>query len=269
MFEVRVSSMFLSRSHLDFIISNTAREYQYRCEFDSSDYSNPFLVKSRQHAAKLSDGTFLVPRPRDLDLLYAAVALSVGTHYFDPPTSSIAIMSKSCCFTCKVHTVLKCCIKCRGAVQYCSKSCQKQDWKQHKQICQFLNVGDGAVQVRSDVHVDRYTTSEEKFEMVRRSFNEDDKRFFKLFTESTREGSRAAAREMQKIAARQTPSNQKMLLLYSLFLLMHTDPKKLRWPNSPLRIMFQSVDANLCLAIAEEEDSPEEAAPPIDLSGRP
>jgi hypothetical protein len=100
--------------------------------------------------------------------------------------------------------VLKCCIKCQ-AVQYCSKSCQKRDWKkQHEKICQFLNVGDGAVQVQIEDHKDNFENVEEQFQGAERSCDEDGKRFFKLFTESTREGSRAAALEMKKIAARQT-----------------------------------------------------------------
>jgi hypothetical protein len=98
-------------------------------------------------------------------------------------------MSKNCCFTRKTHTVVKCCIKCQ-AVQYCSKSCQKKDWKQHKQICQFLNVGDGAVQVQSDKHVDRYAGLEEQFEITRRSLNEDMKRFFKSLLNRRARGER-------------------------------------------------------------------------------
>jgi hypothetical protein len=136
--------------------------------------------------------------------------------------SSIIIMSKSCCFTCKAHTVVKCCSKCQ-AVQYCSKSCQKKDWKQHKQICQFLNVGDGAMQVQTDEHVDGYADSEESFQDTKRSYDEDDKRFFKLFTESTREGSEAAAREMKKIASQQTKYNQATMLLHSICLLMQVN----------------------------------------------
>jgi hypothetical protein len=165
-------------------------------------------------------------------------------------------MSKSC-FTCKVHTVLDCCSNCQ-AVQYCSNSCQKADWKQHKEICQFLNVGDGAMQVRTDKHVDGYAKLEETFQGAERSFDEDDKRFFKLFTESTHEESLAAAQEMKKIAARHTKLNQKAILFHSLNLLMRTDSKELRWPNSPLRIMLQFVDTNARWANAEEEDSREE-----------
>jgi hypothetical protein len=153
-------------------------------------------------------------------------------------------MSRSCCFTCKAHAVLDCCSKCQ-AVQYCSKSCQKEDWKQHKQICQFLNVGDGAMQVQTDQHTEQYKEVEKGIQGEERNHDEDGKQFFKLFTESTREGSRDAAREMEKIAARQTKRKQKGMLFHSLQILMHTDSKKLRWPNSPLRIMLRFVDANV------------------------
>jgi hypothetical protein len=107
--------------------------------------------------------------------------------------------------------------------------------------------------------VDGYAVLERNFEIAELSIGEDGKRFFKLFTESTREGSRAAAREMQEIAARQTTHNQKCMLFHSLSLLMHTDSEKLRWPNSPLRIILQFVDANVRWA-TEEEDSAEEFA---------
>jgi hypothetical protein len=72
------------------------------------------------------------------------------------------------------------------------------------------------------------------------------KRFFKLFEESTFEGSRAAARKMKKIAKRQTKHNQKFLLLHSLrFLTLSSKSKMLSWPNSPLLVMLQFVDPNV------------------------
>ena len=121
---------------------------------NSTRQTNPCASRDKNlDTAKTSDGTFLVPRPRDLDLLYVTVALSVATHCCY--TNVLHHHMSKNCFTCNVRTVLKCCIKCQ-AVQYCSKSCQKQDWKQHKQICQFLNAGDGAMQVQTDEHVDGY-----------------------------------------------------------------------------------------------------------------
>jgi hypothetical protein len=118
------------------------------------------------------------------------------------------------------------------------------------------------MQVRSNDHVDRYESLEQHYDIIERTFEEDRKRFFKLFTESTREGRKAAAREMQKIAARQTKKNQNFLLSHSVNLLMHTDSKKLRWPSSPLRIMLQFVDTNVRLGAANEED-PREGLTPL------
>jgi hypothetical protein len=116
------------------------------------------------------------------------------------------------------------------------------------------------MQVRTGTHVDRNATLEENYEKGEHTFDEDGKRFFKLFTESTPEGSRAAAREMKKIATRQTKQTQKVMLFHSISLLMRTDSKKLRWPNSPLRIMLQFVDANMHWATAQEKDLPEDLA---------
>jgi hypothetical protein len=75
--------------------------------------------------------------------------------------------------------------------------------------------------------------------------NEDDKRFFKLFEESTFEGSQAAARKMEEIAKRQNKNNQKCLLYHSLlFLARSSDSEKLSWPNSPLLVLLQFIDPN-------------------------
>jgi hypothetical protein len=50
---------------------------------------------------------------------------------------------------------------------------------------------------------------------------------------------------MKKIAKRQTKCNQKFLLFHSLYLLVFSDTKKLRWPNSPLLVLLQLVDPNV------------------------
>ena len=100
-------------------------------------------------------------------------------------------------------------------------------------------MGDGAMQVQTDEQMVKFEELEEIFQSEKRSYNEDDKLFFKLFTESTREGSRAAAREMHKNASRQTKCDQSMLLFHSINPLKRTDSEKLRWPNSPLRIMLR------------------------------
>jgi hypothetical protein len=55
---------------------------------------------------------------------------------------------------------------------------------------------------KCDIHTSRQIESKEKCEDKERNLDEDDKRFFKLFTESTFEGSQAAALEMKKYAKR-------------------------------------------------------------------
>jgi hypothetical protein len=157
-------------------------------------------------------------------------------------------MPKTCC-TCNVvvseAAPLLCCIACRSAM-YCSKVCQKQDWKRrHKKICKSLNVGEGALQVRASHHLANAVGQKDGFEENERRLNDNMKEFFKLFKESTLEGSQAAARKMKKIAARKTKLSQKELLFFSLYLLIHTDSEKLLWPNSPLLVLLQFVDPNM------------------------
>jgi hypothetical protein len=89
-----------------------------------------------------------------------------------------------------------------------------------------------------------------------RCLDEDGQRFFKLFQESTKDGSRVAAVEMRKIAKRQTTYNQKFLLFQGIRLLVHSESEMLSWPNSPLLVMLQFVDANVLSR--EEHDALEE-----------
>jgi hypothetical protein len=56
------------------------------------------------------------------------------------------------------------------------------------------------MQVRTGIHTSLSLSLKIGIEQARSSFDEDWKRFFKLFEESTFEGSRAAARKMKKIA---------------------------------------------------------------------
>jgi hypothetical protein len=168
-------------------------------------------------------------------------------------------MPLRCCIVCTAEATLdfqlQYCARCQSAL-YCSEACQKIDWRnQHKKICKLLNVGHGDMQVRRDAHTSRLIDLKEDFETEERSFdgNEDVKRFFKLFQESTFEGSRAAARQMKKIAKRQTKRNQKILLFHSLFFLIHSDSEMLSWPNSPLLVMLQFVKPNV---LSGHEDEP-------------
>jgi hypothetical protein len=155
---------------------------------------------------------------------------------------------------------LQYCAQCQSAL-YCSKACQRIDWreKQHKQICKFLNVGHGDQQMRTDIHTTRFIASKEQFERAEEELlDEDGKRFFKLFEESTFEGSRAAARTMKKIAKRQTKQNQKFLLQFSLhFLVRFSNSEMLSWPNSPLPVMLEFIDPNVLFGQeGETRDTP-------------
>jgi hypothetical protein len=141
---------------------------------------------------------------------------------------------------------LQYCAQCQSAL-YCSKVCQRKDWKnQHKKICKFLVVGHGDMQVRIDMHTRRRNMMKEGFERDEHDFDEDDKQFFKLFTESTFEGSQTAARKMKKIAKRCTKHNQKFLLFHSLkVLIRYSNLEMLSWPNSPLLVMLELLNPNV------------------------
>jgi hypothetical protein len=143
------------------------------------------------------------------------------------------------------------CTVCQSAL-YCSKACQTIDWrKQHKQICKHIIHEE--MQVRTNIHTSRLIESKEDFEGGDDSLNEDGRRFLQLFTESTREGSRAAEREMKEIAARQTTYNQMFMIFHSLHILARSDSEMLSWPNSPLLVMLQFVSPNVLYG---DEDEP-------------
>jgi hypothetical protein len=159
-------------------------------------------------------------------------------------------MPKSC-IVCRAEASsdvqLQYCDVCQSAM-YCSRACQRIDWKkQHKKICKLLNVGHGDMQIRTEEHTSRQIVMKESFEKGERSVDEDKKRFFILFTESTFEGSLAATREMKKIAKRQNKHNQIFLLLHGLGVLVQSDSDMLSWPNSPLLVMLQVFDTSVLL----------------------
>jgi hypothetical protein len=173
-------------------------------------------------------------------------------------------MSKSfSCIVCRAVASqviqLQYCAQCQSTV-YCSLACQKKDWKtQHKQICKLLNVGHGDMQLRTNEHMSLSIRLKEAFERGERSLDEDDKRFFKLFQESTFEGSQAAARKMTTFAKQQTKHNQKFLLFQSMHFLIRSDLEMLSWPNSPLLVMLQFVDPNM---LSGDENA---SVPPLHL----
>jgi hypothetical protein len=101
------------------------------------------------------------------------------------------------------------------------------------------------IQARTGGHTRLSIASKELFELGQRTLDEDMKRFFRLFQESTFEGSQAAARKMKKIAKGQGKHNQKFLLFHSLRFLAHSTSEMLLCPNSPFLVMLQFVDSNV------------------------
>jgi hypothetical protein len=108
------------------------------------------------------------------------------------------------------------------------------------------------MQVRDDIHTSHSTDLKERFEREESSLHKDGKLFFKLFQESTFEGSGAAALKMRNIAYQQTEQGQKRLLFHCLrFLARSSNSEKLSWPNSPLLVMLQIVDLNVLIGAEE------------------
>jgi hypothetical protein len=112
------------------------------------------------------------------------------------------------------------------------------------------------MQVRNDRHTNRSIALKEAFESVESSFNNGDKKFFNNFKESTFEGSRAAAKKMTQHAKRQDKPKQLFLLLHSLrTLIRSSNSEMLSWPNSPLLVMLQIIDATVDLKVGESPGS--------------
>jgi hypothetical protein len=125
--------------------------------------------------------------------------------------------------------------------------------------------------MRTEDHTSRQIELKEDFEKTERSLPQDLKQFFKLFQESTFAGSRAAARKMRKIAKSYNKHDQKLLLCHSLHVLVRfSNSEMLSWPNSPLPVMLEFVDANVLFDEEEESFTPldelAELADPFDYS---
>jgi hypothetical protein len=191
-----------------------------------------------------------------------------------PHSAQTAIMLR-CCIVCRAgespDLQLQYCGVCQSAL-YCSKACQRKDWKQqHRQICKLLNVGHGDMQVQNGTHTDHAISLNALFERRGEGIlDEDGKRFFKLFQESTQDESRAAARKMKKIARRQIKNNRECLLHHSLHFLIRYPSELLSWSNSPLLVMLQFVDPNVMSREGQAMETPlhflAELADPSDYS---
>ena len=109
--------------------------------------------------------------------IYSRLLHCIILHY--PHSTPSAIMPKIC-FVCSAVT-LQYCGACKSTF-YCSRACQKEDWKkQHKHLCKLLNVGHKEMQVREDIHTSKSNVLKECFERNERGLDDDSKHFFKLF----------------------------------------------------------------------------------------
>jgi hypothetical protein len=122
-------------------------------------------------------------------------------------------------------------------------------------------VGHGDLQLRTEFHTSQCVYFKEEFETNKQILHEDMKGFFKLFQESTKDGSRAAALEMKKIAKRQTEDDQKFMLFHSLYFLVRSNSEMLSWPSSPLLVMLQILDPNTLSGEEPLEEGEERETP--------
>jgi hypothetical protein len=137
------------------------------------------------------------------------------------------------------------CSSCHS-VSYCSRACQKADWKAHKVICKELNVGD-AKQISTSEH---QSLAERAEEMARRALSECDpraRRFFNLFFEWQGDtGDHTdSVRKMKKILQRESRFNRQVILFHSLPILSQLPSQMLKLPTSPLKVALQFVDASV------------------------
>jgi hypothetical protein len=153
------------------------------------------------------------------------------------------------CFICNVvesaDFALSSCKVCRNVV-YCSRVCQRENWKEHKQICKSLVAGaSGSMQVKHSNHTARCTSTNGLYECLRNVLSEDEDftQLLKLFRESKPGGRTAAAHEMKQIALRQTEKRLHSWLLAALPELVHVDVDRLTWPSSPLLVMLECMDS--------------------------
>jgi hypothetical protein len=154
-------------------------------------------------------------------------------------------MKKASCQVCekgKAEGVkLSFCSSCRS-VSYCSRACQKADWKAHKVICKQLNVGDA----KQIVHADHQSNAE-TVEALSKGFlsecGQRVRRFFDLFFESKGDTDHTdTVRKMKEILLKESRYNREEILFRSLSILSQLPFEMLKLPTSPLKVALQFVD---------------------------
>lgn len=82
----------------------------------------------RQHNIEFTNG------PNSYRGLAASQPIQRGTIIFREDAFAIVPLTRDICQFCLLRTEVVVCSRCQRAF-YCSQKCQKQDWKQHKQVC--------------------------------------------------------------------------------------------------------------------------------------
>lgn len=138
------------------------------------------------------------------------------------------------------------CSKCK-AVTYCSRECQKADWRQHKTVCGSLNAG-FAAQVSQPLHHERARgvgwQKEDSIAKLKEA--PEGRRLWDLFNSTDMSGEAAAA-EMKKILQRLSKPNKRRVMFMSVAILLKSPMKDLKKANSLLTVILRSgyVDPNV------------------------
>jgi hypothetical protein len=159
-------------------------------------------------------------------------------------------METASCQVCKMGKAegikLSFCNSCRS-VSYCSRTCQKADWKKtHKVICKELNVGDA----KQIVHPDHLSQAEKVKEMATNALsdckNPRVRRFFDLFFETQGDTDHTnTVRKMKKVIQNESPFTRQGILFRSLYVLSQLPSEMLKLSTSPLKVALQFVDASV------------------------
>jgi hypothetical protein len=173
-------------------------------------------------------------------------------------------METASCQVCengKVEGVkLSFCSACRS-VSYCSRECQKADWKTHKNICKELNVGD-AKQIANSNHQARANEMKEEAKRALSKCGPRARHFFDLFFESQGDTDHTdTVRKMKKILLKESRYNRQDILFRSLSILSQLPSELLKLPTSPLKVVLQSVDASVMSSTGANMDDGRGATP--------
>jgi len=142
------------------------------------------------------------------------------------------------------------CLQCKS-VCYCSKKCQRLDWKQgHKHLCPYLNVGD-AVQICTRNHT-MYTMGKSIFFEENYSHDPRQKKFFQLFWDSCKVENLKSdktiskmTRDMKRVLLRVPREKKEELFFSSVITLIHDAPTEhLDLPTCPINILLPLIDPN-------------------------